>query len=411
MTLLLKLAFRNLIRNRTRTLLNLTMVIGAFTSIVVFKGFSNYMLWTVEEGMTSGQSGHIQIANEEIWNGDLPKDKSQAYLRNHLQLEVKIAKLPNVLKVSGRANAPVLLSNGDKTVGAFALGFDPVVEDNIEKMMIIKQGKGFSEHPEFEVLIGAGLQDSLQLKIGQTVSVVSQALSGSMSSVDLEVRGIVNSGFVDIDNSTIYIPLIAAQKLLETDRVERLAILLKSGKTLDSTMDDVQRIIKEYPLDNSKLIAKDWKQSALLFRQVNDFYGVQNLVVELILSTLVFFGILNTVGMSVYERIGEIGTLRALGDQKKDVFSLLLGEGLFLGLIGAAIGIPTAWLVSTAFSTLGIELVMPGASIPVPIHIVPLFKDYFESSLVVICTCFISTLWPSIKAMRLSIVDALRANS
>lgn len=405
--LLLKLALRNLTRNRTRTLLNLTMVIGAFCSIVLFKGFSNYMLRAIEDGLTKGQMGHIQIATPEVWSGDIPKKKEDAYIPNHESIEEEIRKIPGVLKVAGRANVPVLLSNSDKTVGAFALGFDPKIEDNVEKYLYLQSGQGFSKQQDFEVLIGSGLQANLQLKIGQTLSVVAQTLSGSMSSIELEVRGVVSSGFTDIDSSTIYIPLAAAQKLLDTDRVEKIAILLESGSILDQTLKTVQSKFNE----SKNVIAKSWKDSAVLFRQVSDFYDVQNLVVEIILSVLVFFGILNTVGMSVYERIGEIGTMRALGDQRSEVLNLLLCEGLFMGLLGAFIGVPTAWILAQIFSSFNIELVMPGASLPIVILIEPAWKDYLESGLAVMVTCFISTLWPSVKAMRLSIVDALRANS
>lgn len=407
MLLLFKLALRNLTRNRTRTILNLTMVIGAFSSIVLFKGFSNYMLWSIEEGITKGQIGHIQIATAAMWDRDSLKDKQQAYIADHDQLQKKIAAIPEVALVSGRANVPVLLTNGDKTVGGMASGFDPRVDENVEKALYIAEGKGFSKTNDFEVLVGAGLQTNLQLKIGQTLSVVSQTLAGSMSSLDLEVRGVVNSGFSDIDNSTIYIPLAAAQKLLDTNRVEKMSILLKTGKTLISTMDSVKDLIK----DQKDLVAKDWKESTLLFQQLTEFYKVQNRVVEIILSVLVFFGILNTVGMSVYERIGEIGTMRALGDQRGEVLSLILCEGILLGVFGALLGIPFSYVVAVVFSALDIRLVLPGTSLPLLIEIAPVFKDYLGSSFAVVITCFISSVWPAQKALRLSIVDALRANS
>lgn len=409
LTLLLKLALRNLVRNRTRTLLNLTMVIGAFVSIVFFKGFANYMLWAMEDQITHGQSGHIQVASSEIWSGDLPKKKEQAYVDDVEGLQAEIAKLPYVERVSGRANVPVLLSNGDNTVGAIAQGFDPIVESNVEKALLLMEGQGFSKTSEFEVLVSAGLQSNLRLKVGQSLSIVSQSLSGSMSSLDLEVRGIVRSGFTDVDNSTVYIPLKAAQSLLETKRVERLAIVLKPDISLESAVGGVRKTVAGSSQPN--LQVKDWKETNVLFRQVSDFYAVQNGVVEAILVVLVFFGILNTIGMSVYERIGEIGTMRALGDRRSEVLSLLACEGLCLGLIGVLLGAPMTALMAKIFSAMDIQMIMPGASMPVTIQVTPHAADYVSSGIAVILTCFISTLWPAQKAVRLSITDALRANS
>lgn len=134
-------------------------------------------------------------------------------------------------------------------------------------------------------------------------------------------------------------------------------------------------------------------------------------MVEIILSCLVFFGILNTLGMSVYERIGEIGTLRALGDRTETVLLQLILEGILLGFIGALIAIPISSSIAFGISSLEIPLLMPGASRPDPIHINPIAVDYMISTLIVVSTCFIAIVWPAQKAIRLSIVDALRANS
>ena len=146
------------------------------------------------------------------------------------------------------------------------------------------------------------------------ISVVSQTLTGSMSSVDLEVRGVVKTGLTDLDNSIVYLPIGIAQKLLGTRRVERIVILLKKGVPLEETLGLVMEKLKGQP----ELLAKSWKETATIFKQLTDFYNIQNAVVEIILACLVFFGILNTLGMSIYERIGEIGTLRALGDQRSE---------------------------------------------------------------------------------------------
>lgn len=390
-----------------RTFLNLTMAIGAFVSIVLFRGFSNFLIDSMSEQITQGRSGHIQVASTAIWNGDIPDKKELAYLADPDLIKQKIMALPGVGKASGRADVPVLLSNGDKTIGAIALGFDPKIEDNIEKALIIDSGTGFSKTSKDEVLVSAGLQNNLQLKTGQTLSVVGQSLSGSINSLELEVRGIVKSGFTDVDNSTIYIPLEAAQSLLGTKRVERVAVLLNPDVDLEKSLAAVKDTIR----DQKDIAAKDWKEAAVLFRQVTEFWDVQNLVVEVILMMLVFFGILNTIGMSIYERIGEIGTMRALGDQSSEVLALLLCEGLLLGLVSLLIGVPLTAAIAAAFSSLGMLVPLPGTSAPVPVAVLPVARDYVVAGLAVVGTCFISSLWPAMKAVRLSITDALRANS
>ena len=407
MVLFLKLALRNLIRNRTRTILNLTMVIGAFASIVIFRGFAAYMLSSIEISLTEGQNGHIQIATPQMWTSDLPKDKQLAYVDQPEILEKYLSKIPAVQTVSGRANSYVLLVNGDKSIAAQALGFNPDKEPSIVKWLTFLQGATFSVGQKYEILVSSGLQKNLNLTVGQTLSVVGQTLSGSMSSLELEVKGIVTSGISEIDNVTVYMPLQVMQKMLGTDRVERIAVLLKPETNLEDSLLEIKNQIFSRP----ELQAKSWKDSVALFRQLVDFYSMQNLLVEIILASLVFFGILNTLGMSIYERIGEIGTLRALGDRTETILVQLIFEGLLLGLIGALISVPISFAIARGFSALNVQILMPGASHEMAVHIEPVAIDYLISGVIVIATGLVASFWPAQKAVRLSIVDALRANS
>lgn len=407
MLLFFKLSFRNLIRNRVRTILNLSMVIGAFISIVFFRGFSNYILDSVENGVTRGQNGHIQIAKISTWNGDFLKLKDDALIENYFELEKKIRAIPNVDIVSGRSNGYVLLSNGDKSISAVAMGFDSKTEPSIEALLNFVEGQPFSVDPKFEILIGAGLQKSLNLKIGQTFSILSQTLKGSANSLDLELRGVVESGLRDIDNSTIYVPLTVMQKLLGTERIERIVILLKNKESLKETMTSIQTLLKSNP----ELLAKPWTETAKIFKQLTEFYFVQNMLVQIILSCLVFLGILNTLGLSIFERIGEIGTLRALGDQQSTVLIQLLLESLALGLVGVIIASPLAILLCTGFSALDVPVLMPGASRTMPVHVEPELIDFLIAALVIIVTCLVSSVWPAYRALKRPIVESLRANT
>lgn len=383
------------------------MIVGAFTAILIFRGFSHYMLTAIEKTLTEAQHGHIQIATPSVWNNDLPQHKNDAYLEHHAELIKSLEKIPEVRFASGRVSSFVLLTNGDRSVAAQAIGFNPDVEITIEKALTFTEGAEFSKGQKFEILVSAGLQKSLQLNLGQTVSLVSQTVDGSMSSLDLEVKGIVITGNSDIDNSTVYVPLIVMQKLQGTDRVERVAVLLKSDANLDTTLSLIKQDLRRDP----QLVARSWKESVVVFRQLTDFYNVQNTLVEVILSCLVFLGILNTLGMSIYERIGEIGTLRALGDQVSTVLIQLIFEGLLLGLMGALIAVPISALIGLGISALEIQVLLPGASIAMPIHIDPNTFDFLLATAIVTSTGILASLWPSQKAVRLRIVDALRANS
>jgi putative ABC transport system permease protein len=103
--------------------------------------------------------------------------------------------------------------------------------------------------------------------------------------------------------------------------------------------------------------------------------------------------------------------MRALGDQSSEVLSLLLLEGFMLGAIGSLIGIPFASLLSRIVTGLNIPLIIPGASLPLSVHLSPKSGDYVEAAMVLCITCLVSSFWPAFKSVRMNIVDALRANS
>lgn len=404
--LIFKLALRNLLRHRVRTLVILVMIVGAFTSVVFFRGFANAVLIGLERSITSGVEGHIQVASKAIWMNDLPKDKSKAYIENPEETIAEIEKLPGVIRGAGRHTFFVLLSSVDTSIGVYAFAFDHIKEPTIKNSVRVTEGDWFSNQSDHEILITPGIKKKLGLKVGQSVTVIGQTLSGSISSVDLDIKGIFKTGLEAADNNTIYLSLNTAKRLLDTRRVDRISILLDPTAPLIETRDKVQTLVAKQP----ELEAKSWRQVAVLFNQITEFYAVQNFLIELILAVLVFFGILNTVGMSVYERIGEVGTMRALGDRPEHIFLLFVFEGFLMGLIGALIAVPVSAVTSALFTMAKFQIMLPGSSIPTIVKISPFFGDYLFSGLMVIMTCVVSVIWPVLKALKMSVVDALRAN-
>lgn len=404
--LIFKLALRNLARHRIRTIVILTMIIGAFTAVVIFRGFSNAVLANFEENITQGTTGHLQIATKAIWNNDVPKDKASAYIDKSEALVAEIENLPETARAAGREYFYALLSATDTSIGVIAFGFDPVKEKKTLDSIRIVEGEWFSQdNNEHEIMITTGVQKKLGLKVGQTISVIGQTLSGSITSADLEVRSVFKIGIEEADNNTIYLPLKTSQRLLGTDRVDTIGVVLKPGVDLESAKAKVQSMVSFNP----ELEVKTWRQVAVLFNQINDFYSIQNTMIETILAILVFFGILNTIGMSVYERISEIGTMRALGDRPDHIFLLFIFEGFLLGVIGAILAVPISAFVALLFTLGKFEIILPGGTVPTVIKILPTANDFMVSALVVCVTCLISVIWPVLKALRMTIVDALRS--
>jgi putative ABC transport system permease protein len=155
---------------------------------------------------------------------------------------------------------------------------------------------------------------------------------------------------------------------------------------------------------------KTWFQLATLYKQVAMFNKIQNLIIQLILMSLVMLSIANTVGMSILERTGEIGTIRALGEKRATVVFQFLMEGFFLGLCGAILGTCSAIFLAKIFNSMNVPIVFPGASAPIFIKIEILTGSIGKASLLAVLITMIAAIFPAHRASKMNIVQALRHN-
>lgn len=399
----LKMALRNLRRNTRRTIISMLMLIGSFMAIVIFLGFSNHMLNSLKNVTINNQYGHIQIAKQKFWDRT-PTDKiSERYLDNVDELSETLKKKYPIKYISPRMTFYSLLSNGDKTTSGFAWGLDESKEINFMQSLRIKEGENFSGNNEFEILLGTGLKKQLEARIGDTITIVTQTVDGTANAIDPTLRGVFSTGVTEVDDTSYILPLKATKKLMDTEQAERLLIMMNSESDINTTVKKINEDLK-----SSSIVARSWYDLSNLYRQVEEFYNIQNTVIEFILGVLIILGIANTIAMAIFERMGEIGTMRALGDTKNEVIKQFFFEGLSMGLIGSTLAIPTSWLVSILLNSLNILTNIPGASEPIPIKIQANIMHYLIAFFLISVCTIIATLAPAFRASRVNIVDALR---
>jgi putative ABC transport system permease protein len=300
-----------------------------------------------------------------------------------------------------------LTSTGETTISAKGVGYDPKKENNFTQRLQMQSGHGLLPSSERDVIIGLGLQKKMQVEIGSSITVLGYTLDGVINAMELNVVGVFVTKNAEIDDNVFMMPLAATQVLLDTDRVEVLAIRLHETSDYLAARDRIEAMI--LPID-SQVQIKTWYELATLFRQVESFYKAQNLLIQAILLSLVFLGILNTIGMSVFERTGEIGTVRALGETYKSVVLQFSLEGFMLGIMGAFLGCLAALAIGTLISSLGLTMELPGSSAPFSIRINHIPSGYLKSMLTVIFGAGIATIFPAIRASKMKIVEALRKN-
>ena len=402
----LKIAFRNLMRNQRRTFLNVLMIAGGFAAIVIFQGFAENLLNNLRGVAINNQFGHFQVAKNNYW--DINPDDSiiDRMVTNPPEINKAISKDPNINYAAGRIEFFGLVSSGDRTVSARFIGFDPAVEKKMANSLTIVDGENFNLSEDYNktFLVGKGLADYIGVRTGDDLTILTYTHDGVINAADLKLKGKFLTTVAEVDNTTAYLPLDVAQKLLDTNSVDKMIVILNDGSKLDQSVALAKTNV------DSSIAVKPWQELATMAMQVEDFFKVQNNVIGLIIIALVLLSISNTIGMSIFERIGEIGTLRAIGNTSKDIVRDFVTEGFILGLAGSFLGILLSYALSNFINLFEIPMVIPNASVPINIRIIWITKSYFLSSVISIITASLATYISASRISKINIVDALRYN-
>lgn len=404
-TMRLNVACRNIIRHRLRSLLTIGMIAAAVCSIILFHGLSDFLLNALKEVVAENQYGNMQIAREKYWSPGKESRSEQMFDLNQLD-HLKNQRF-EIQSISGRVSFSGLISNGDSSTGGKIIGLDIVSEPQFKKTVKIMKGQFFSGRGEREGLIGQLLAKQMNVGPGDTLTVLTNTVDGVMNAQDILITGLFSAGLDEIDSKVMFIPLKSAQIILDTPNVDIGIIKFKELRYSEQNGAKINDLLKHSGLN---LKARTWRELSTLYRQCEKFYSVQNTIIEVILLTLMFLGVLNAVSMTVVERTGEIGTLRSMGEKRSDVVGQFVLETFFMTIFGIVIGVLTSWVLIQIIHTAKIYTEMPGATIPVIIDINFLFSSVIYASSLSFIIALIATYLPAKKIVNLNIVEALRKN-
>ncbi|MEK9149548.1 MAG: FtsX-like permease family protein [Candidatus Desantisbacteria bacterium] len=402
------LALRNIFRNKRRTTITLLAIISGMVGLIVFGGFVEYSFWGLRESTIRSQLGHIQIYKKGYSEKGIA-NPSKYLIDDFQQLEELFYKIPYVELVTARLSFSGLVSTGEQTLICKGDGVIPEKEAKLASFEEIIGGEGLFEEGKEEGVIGSEMQKSLGAKIGNYLTILTTTPSGMMNAVDIKLIGIARSGAKDYDSVFVKLPLTVVQRLFLTTEVEKIVILLDKTEHTEEVAQRLNLLFKKKGLG---LELKTWSELAPFYHAVVRLYNGMFGVVKLIIAILVLFSIANTMTMSVFERVKEIGTLRAIGTKKSGILRLFLWEGFLIGIIGAVLGMITGILVAQVINLCGGIYVPPPPAMTTGynamILIVPGVLLYSFLSTIIVST--ISAFYPALRATRLSIVESLGHN-
>ncbi|WP_426171218.1 ABC transporter permease [Pseudoduganella sp. R-34] len=373
MTQWLVLAHRNVLRNGRRSLLlGGTIAIGTL-ALLLFAAYIAASLDGLRESTIRGGLGHAQVSA-------LPP--ADGYVEQQLQyglddaersrIEGLLGKMDGVRRVAPRLQFSGLVSNGPRTLTFEAQGVDPVRElQAFGTFQLLAQGAPLRAGDEgrYQVLVGREMARRLGVRPGQSLTLMTTTVQGSVNAMDVEVAGLLATGIPERDLYALQIPIETAQELLRTRKISHLSVLYQDTAIADAQSAAIAQAI------GGKVRLQRWQELAPLYPQVMALFRNQFIVFGAIIGLIVFLGVAAMTLATIYERGKEIGTLRAMGIPQAMVRRLFMFEGLLQGAFGALAGGTAAWLATLAINAAAIELAPPpGRNVGVPLHLLWLFQ-------------------------------------
>jgi len=402
--MLIALAWKNIWRNKKRSLIILTAITlgiwaGLFSVAVMIGSWDTTVNSTIDRNLS-----HLQIHTKAFKDDNLISN----YIPNGPVLADNIRKLPQVKDVSARVLIEGMASSPGSSGGANIIGVDPEHEKNVTTIAnYIINGEYFSGIKRNPILVGAKLADKLGLKLRSKVVLSFQNIDTTLTYAAFRVAGIFRTESSMFDGSNVFVKQSDLYKVMNNDRiVSEIAVRLKSSNDLDSTLSQLRGM---YP----SLVIESWKQLAPELELTYQFMIVELEIFLGIIMAALLFGITNTMLMSVMDRVREFGVLLAVGMKRMRVFFLILFETAILSFFGGIIGMMLGSFTIWYFSDKGIDLSLftEGFSAwGMPSILYPALPLSFYGILtsMIILTAIIASIYPSVKTIKLRPADAIR---
>ncbi|RPI22364.1 MAG: ABC transporter permease [Acidobacteria bacterium] len=401
--MLAKIAFRNIFRNRRRSLITLLVLVMGATGMILFGGYKEMNFWGLRETTIRNRLGHLQIYRQGYLTADSQKPLEYG-LDDIGQIRTEVEKDPRVAMTAAQITFMGLISNGEKSETFLGTAVEPT-KDRQMRSQRLETGRELNDGEMDTIMLGRGLARSMNVKLGDYLTLMTTTVTGSLNGMDFRVVGTFMTGVKEYDDRAIKVPLSGAYYLLNTKKIEKLLVMLKQTEDTEAVMADVKLMAasRNWPLE-----MRTWSDLATFYHQVvlifNGIFGF----IGTIVFVIVVLSVANTIMMNIFERTREIGTLMAIGTKRKRIWTLFLLEGAMLGLIGGILGLIAGAIIGQLINYANIQLPPPPgytAGYALRILLRPgILMSSFALSLV---TATLSSIYPAFKASRLNIVDAL----
>lgn len=406
----MRFAFKNIWRYKKRTIITFTAI---SVGIAIFL-FTDSMLKGIHyeslRNFIDYESGHLKIYNREFY--DEMTNEGFFMLNKGIGNHKEIGKL---LLENGMSFAPRITFNahlineeigGERSFNVIAI--EPRYDKNVYKLYDVVISGRFLRSDEMGILIGRLGAEKMSAKLGTTLTILTRTKNDTYQTISLEVIGIIDPPNPNISKSVIYIPLDVADQDLQMDgNVTEIGIRLK-----DDNEEEKLNLLNNM-LKDSKLKVVSWRELGKDWLTLSKTKMTASYIIILMVFIISAIGVINTMLMSVFERVKEIGMMRALGMRDGEVLFCFIFEGAFIGFLGAVIGLLLGFILNLYLIYYGIDL-SAFKDMELGYRVMNVMKGIWNPGSFLFAFIFsiiapaLISIYPSRKAINIEIIQALR---
>ena len=404
--MLLKLAWRNIARNRKRSVITITSIFLAVFFAVFMRSMQLGMYAKMIDNLVRFYSGYVQVHQNGYWD----KQTLDNSMVDSDSLMMAVLETKNMEMAAKRLEGFTLASEGELTKGVLLLGIEPDVEDELMSLSPkIVQGEMIVGDDK-SIMIGEGLAEYFGLALNDTMVFISQGYHGVTAAGKYPIKAILDFSVPLLDERVAFLPLKETQYFFGAEgMITSIAGIVDKPRTLSKTKKRL-----ESRLDTTQYEVMDWKEMMPELLQTIQTDSAGGIIMIFILYIVISFGMLGTVLMLMKERTYEFGVLMSIGMKRTKLWVIVFLESVMMTLIGAAAGVIGVQPLLIYFYNYPYEMTGQAAETvkkfgfeaALPASLDPTI--WVNQAVIVIIVSLIITLYPAWVISRIKPVEALK---
>ncbi len=407
MKMLLTLAWRNLWRNKKRSMITISSVLFAVLMAIVFESLERGSYQRMIDNMVKYSTGYMQI-QDVLYNEEPSIDNT---LLLDQELLNTLEKFDNKIDFSvPRIQNFALAATAKVTRGTFVMGIDPEIEGRLNRFSDDMIEGEFLTQNDADIVLGNGLAQILNLNVGDSLVLLGQGFQGSTAAGIFHVKGIVNIKLLEMSNNTIYMSIPTAQAFFNAaERLTALIVMPKNPRHTASLAKELNASV-----DSDWLAVLTWEELLKDLLALMQFDQAGSMLMMGILYLVITFGIMGTILTMMIERQREFGMLISLGMKRSRLAFVVFFEAFFISMVGVVVGILVAIPIVFYFYHNPIMLTgeMAGTMLEYGFEpIMPFAADldiFLGQALIVLVIAILVGLYPIKKVFQLDIMKVKR---